>query len=454
MRFAVAGGDVARLSPGLAVAASRLWGDDQCDGGRVLRLVEMRRQVRRGVVPLIVSLVGLAVPSSALGAFHIGVTAGVMTIADDPGETATFSVAFSPGPSAGFVPGAYNVSVEGGTNVVADPPCRPGALPTIGGCDGAAVTSITVNMNGARDVLYHTEIGVSGPLPVPMTVVGGIGDNSASVEAAAPVSMDLGPGDDNVHVSSSAPMSIAGGPGRDGITAMSTAPGADISVDGGDDIDQIAVLDPGSSATIMGGGGSDSIRAQGGPNTLNGGDGIDELTGNCCYRGDGQPYTPSPRLPDGDRDAFICGAGNDVLGTSRLQLEDSFAPDCPPYGAQTYAPGKITLNGDKSQARLAVRVPFKERFTKAVLYRFINARLRSATPLAEMRRRTTTVGGKATLVFDVTTAGRKALAGKTSVKLVIDGSATGIGTAAEPATLEVGPPLIALPFAIRTAKHA
>lgn len=410
--------------------------------------------MRRLLSLLIAALVALAAPSAAPAAIHIGLTTGVMTISDDVGDGSRFDLSANPPPGSGLVPGAYNVQVPVGANrpttVVADPPCHTAILPTLGWCDAATITSVELNLNGS---IGHTQSGGSAPIPVPMTLVGGTGSNSATIETAAPLTVDLGPGDDFLHVLSSAAASIAGGPGRDSITTTSTTPGNDMIVDGGDDGDSIEVLDAGSSATILGGGGADSIRAQGGPNTLNGGEGTDILIGYCCRSGDGQPYTPSATLPDGDRDVFICGPGDDTLATSRLQLEDSFAPDCPPYGAQTYSRPKITLDGAASRATLAVRVPFKERFTTAALYSYRKGRL-GRNALATMVKVTTTVGGRATLVFRLTPTGRKELAGKTAANLALNGSAVGVAIAAEPAQLLVVPPVHTLRFTIRQAKRA
>ena len=294
-----------------------------------------------------------------------------------------------------------------------------------------------------------------GPISLPVTVTGGDGNNAVGVETTGPVSIDLGAGNDLATAVSGGPISITTGPGTDQIVARSTTPGTTMSVDGGDGIDHIDVFDPGSSATVLGDGGADTIRVGGGPNTIDGGDGNDALLGGTydVVGVSGLRFKATPRLADGDRDTYICGAGHDVLGTIRLLTEDSFAPDCPPYGAQTYATGTITLNGAKSRVQLPVRVPFKERFTDAALYRIRDASHRSAVAMAHLRKPTTTVGGRATLGFDLTASARKALAARHKVTLTIDGVATGIGVAEETAGLEVAPPIITIPFNIRHASR-
>ena len=91
-----------------------------------------------GVLAAGVSLLGgmaaLVLPARAEAAVHIGVVAGVMRIADDPGDAVVFDLVLSPpGPYASYVPDAYNVQTLAGAVVVADPPCQQGLLPQTAG---------------------------------------------------------------------------------------------------------------------------------------------------------------------------------------------------------------------------------------------------------------------------------------------------------------------------------
>ena len=158
-------------------------------------------------------------------------------------------------------------------------------------------------------------------------------------------------------------------------------------------------------ATVRGGPGNDELIETGGADLADGGAGDDHLILDD---------------PDGYRDAYVCGAGNDWLEVTLngVPTEDAIANDCPPVGALSLdRRGRATLAGTASTASLSYRAHVPLALGRVSLIRATKtSRITVGTLPAH------TIRGTGVLRFQLTARARRVLAHKASTNVLIVGA--------------------------------
>jgi len=169
----------------------------------------------------------------------------------------TFSVGPSPDGSQ-IVFGAL------GGSVAAGPGCTALGAGRVG-CARGAATAISAQLGPGNDTL-----DVTGPLPVPLSVAGGNGDDEllGPLPGAAPgreVTLLGGPGDDRFRASGAGPSTVDGGAGDDAVFAPERAlRGTQLVVRGGEGADRVATGGSELRKEVDGGPGDDVVDVRGG----------------------------------------------------------------------------------------------------------------------------------------------------------------------------------------------